>query len=320
MLATMAVSSGAVDVALAVGAEKLTHPDKRRSVRAIATAVDLEEEPGERAELSRDLLGWVGETQDEDRAAQTGSGRSKFMDIYAEVALDYMRRTGATVRDLAEVAAKNHSNGALNPRAHYGSTMTAEDVMRSRPVSGPLTLLMCSPVSDGAAAVVVCSSRFASRLDDVAPIRVGASVLVSGRARLDGGPGVVPRAATLAFEQAGVGPQDIDIVELHDAAAPGELIQYEELGLCAEGDGPRLLASGDTRLGGRVPVNASGGLLARGHPIGATGCAQLVELVDQLRGRAGARQVADAQVALAENAGGHIGEDAAAAVVTILIR
>ncbi|MHB1717253.1 MAG: thiolase C-terminal domain-containing protein, partial [Acidimicrobiales bacterium] len=131
-------------------------------------------------------------------------------------------------------------------------------------------------------------------------------------------PGVAERAAHQAYERAGVGPEDLDVLEVHDAAATAELLLYEELGLCSPGDGPKLLASGATALGGRVPVNPSGGLLSRGHPIGATGCGQLVELVDQLRGRCGSRQVEGARLALAENGGGFIGADAAATVITIL--
>jgi len=141
---------------------------------------------------------------------------------------------------------------------------------------------------------------------------------VSGTDQTADQPGAVERAAQRAYEQAGLGPEDLDVVEVHDAAAPAELMCYEELGLCGVAEGPRLLASGDTALGGRLPVNTSGGLLSKGHPIGATGCAQLVELVDQLRGRGGARQVPGARVALAENGGGFLGTDAAAMVVTIL--
>ena len=229
----------------------------------------------------------------------------------------YMERSGAVIEDFARVAVKNHHHGALNPKAQYRDEVSVDDVLASREISWPLTLLMCSPIGDGAAAVVVCSEEYARRRG-VDPVRVRASVLVSGTDRAAGEPGAVERAAQRAYEQAGIGPDELDVVELHDAAAPAELITYEELGLCAPGDGPKLLASGDTALGGRVPVNTSGGLLSKGHPIGATGCAQLVELVDQLRGRAGDRQVEGARVALAENGGGFLGTDAAAMVVTIL--
>ena len=300
-LAWMAVASGAAEVAIAVGSEQLTHPDKQRSFDAIGTAVDL----GQRAEM-------------EARLGSGGGKRSFFMDIYAGMARDYMARSGATVEDFARVAVKNHHNGALNPKAQYGSDLTVDDVLASRDVAPPLTLLMCSPIGDGAAAVVLCAPALAHRLG--AQVKVAATTLVSGRDRTADEVPAATRAALRAYEQAAIGPEDVDVVEVHDAAAPAELIAYEELGLCPPGDGPKLLASGATALGGRVPVNPSGGLLAKGHPIGATGCAQLVELVDQLRGRGGPRQVPGARVALAENGGGFLGFDPAAVVVTVLTR
>ncbi|MGH9008406.1 MAG: thiolase family protein [Acidimicrobiia bacterium] len=300
-LAWMAVASGAADVALAVGSEKLSHPDKQRSFDAIGTAVDLEQ----RAEM-------------EQRLGTSGEKRSFFMDIYARMARDYMARSGATAEDFARVAVKNQAHGALNPNAQYGGRLTVEDVLASREVADPLTLLMCSPIGDGAAALVLCSPDVAARVG--AEVKVAATVLVSGRDRTAADEPAVTRAATRAYERAAIAPADVDVVEVHDAAAPAELIVYEELGLCGPGEGPALLTSGATTLGGRVPVNPSGGLLAKGHPIGATGCAQLVELTDQLRGRGGERQVAGARVALAENGGGFLGDDPAAVVITILSR
>jgi acetyl-CoA acetyltransferase len=184
-------------------------------------------------------------------------------------------------------------------------------------VSDPLTLLMCSPIGDGAAAVVVASAERARRLG-APPVRVRATILVSGRERQPGDPGTVQRAAAQAYAAAGLGPDEIDVIELHDAASPAELIVCEELSLCPPGDGPKMLRSGATTFGGTHVVNPSGGLLSKGHPIGATGCAQLVELADQLRGRCGDRQVHGARTALAENAGGFLGTDNAATTVTIL--
>ena len=305
-LACMAVGSGAVDVALAVGAEKMTHPDKAKTFEAIGTAVDLFEVDELRRRLPH------GEVDD----ASAGK-RSFFMDVYAAIGREYMEQSGATVEDLAVVAVKNHHHGARNPKAQYRHEVTVEEVLASREISSPLTLLMCSPIGDGAAAVVVCSADYAHRLG-VEPVRVRASALVSGSDRRGGDSAAVQRAARQAYEQAGIGPDDLDVVELHDAAAPAELVAYEELGLCSPGDGPQLLASGGTTLGGRMPVNTSGGLISKGHPIGATGCGQIVELVDQLRGRSGDRQVDGARVALAENGGGFLGVENAAVVVTIL--
>jgi acetyl-CoA acetyltransferase len=315
-LACMAVGSGAVDVALAVGSEKLTHEDRARSFAAIGTAVDQLQ----LAELQQwTSSGSAGSPLPEQAASPPRAGggkRSFFMDIYAASSRAYMKSSGATREDFAEVAVKSHRHAALNPHAQYRTELTVDDVLASREIAPPLTLLMCSPIGDGAAALVVCSAEMARRLG--ARVRVRACCLVSGRDRGPGEPGAVERAAHAAYEQAGVGSADLDVVELHDAAAPAELITYEELGLCGEGDGPALLASGATALGGRLPVNPSGGLLSKGHPIGATGCGQLVELAEQLRDRCGQRQVAGARVALAQNGGGFLGSDAAAMVVTVL--
>ena len=327
-LAHMAVASGAAEIALAVGAEKLTHPDKWRSFAAIGTAVDLDQLGTAGDALARKLLGagvdGASPLPEVDREAVDeggggAGGKSPFMDIYAAMTRQYMEQSGATAEDFARVAVKNQGNGKLNPKAQYGGDVTVEQVLASREIAPPLTLLMCSPIGDGSAAVVVCSKEAAERLGADA-VRVRATVLVSGRDRHTDEPTAVDRAVRRAYETAGVGPEDLDVIEVHDAAAPAELMIYEDLGLCAPGDGAKLLASGDTALGGRVPVNPSGGLLSKGHPIGATGCAQLVELVDQLRGRCGTRQIEGARVALAENGGGFLGNDPAAVVITVLTR
>jgi acetyl-CoA acyltransferase len=306
-LACMAVGSGSVEIAMAVGAEKLTHPDKSRTFAAIGTAVDQTE---------------IAQLRERVAAPQTpGAGggaasRSFFTDLYAAGSRAYMSASGASAADFADVAVKSHRHAALNPKAQYRNEVTRQEVLDSRLIVAPLTLLMCSPIGDGAAALVVCSKEMAERLGAV--IRVRAAALVSGRDRQAGEPTAVQRAAALAYEQAGVGPEDLSVVELHDAAASAELTAYESLGLCKAGGGPALLASGATTLGGSCPVNTSGGLLSKGHPIGATGCSQLVELTDQLRGRCGSRQVDGAQVALAQNGGGSLGSDSAAMTITIL--
>ncbi len=303
-LAWMGVASGMYDVALAVGAEKLSHADKSVSFSAIGTAVDLEA----LAELKSRLAGNGG---------GDGGGRSFFMDVYAGMAGEYMARSGATAQDFADVSVKNHAHGALNPRAQYGQPVTREEVLGSRAISGPLTLLMCSPIGEGAAAAVLCSEQAARRLGVSKPVRVRASVLVSGRDREPGEPTAGDRAARGAYEASGISPGEVDVIELHDAAAPAELITYEELGLCSPNEGPALLADGRTRLGGAQPVNPSGGLLSKGHPIGATGIAQIAEVVWQLRGEAGDRQVEGAKVGLTENGGGFLGTDPAAMCVHV---
>ena len=313
-LAWMSVASGMYDVALAVGAEKLSHEDKARSFAAIGTAVDLEQ-LDELMERTAEEAGNGG-----PRGEGSRQNRSFFMDIYAAMARDYMARSGATAEDFADVSVKNHAHGALNPRAQYGEPVTREQVLSSRAISGPLTLLMCSPIGEGAAAAVLCSDDVARRLGVARPVRVRASVLVSGRDRRPEDDTAVERAARRAYEAAGVEPSELDVIEVHDAASPAELLAYEELGLCSRNEGPALLADGRTRLGGRQPVNPSGGLLSKGHPIGATGIAQIAEIVWQLRGEAGKRQVESAQLGLAENGGGFLGTDPAAMAVHILSR
>jgi acetyl-CoA acetyltransferase len=307
-LAWMAVASGLYDVALAVGAEKLTHPDKSRSFRAIGAAVDLEQ--------LRDLETRVA-APGEQKGGGAGETKSFFMDIYAAMTREYMRASGATAEDFADVAVKSHEFAALNPRAQFRNRVTREEVLNSRIVSPPLTVMMCSPIGDGAAAAVLCSEKAARRLGIRQPIRVRASVLVSGRDRSPNEPGAVERAARRAYEIAGIGPEEVQVLEVHDAAAPAELMTYEDLGLCPKGGGPELLRSGATRPGGRHVVNPSGGLISKGHPIGATGIAQITEIVDQLRGRCGARQVEGARVGLTENGGGFLGTDAAAMSVHV---
>lgn len=300
-LARMAVASGEHEVAIAIGAEKLYHEERSRTFQAMMSAVDVERLDEIQARLGFD--------------ASSPAQRSIFMDVYAEMTRRLMERTGATERDFAQVAVKSHEHAAENPRAQYRNRVTIEEVLASREIAGPLTLLMCSPIGDGAAAVVVCSQEHARRVGADA-VRIRASVLLSGVYGTYGE--TVPAAARVAYEQAGLGPEDLDAVELHDATAPAELILYEDLGLCSPGEAAKLLWSGETTLGGRVPVNPSGGLISKGHPVGASGCAQLVELTEQLRGRSGVRQIDSPRVALAENAGGFLDPDVAACSVTVL--
>lgn len=298
--AWLAVASGHVDVALAIGVEKLYHEDRARTFRMMLTALDQDRLD----EICRELGGGSAD-------------RSIFMDIYADLARRYMDKTGATEEDFALVAAKNHAHGALNPKAQYRSRMTVEEVLSARQIVGPLTLPMCAPIGDGAAAVVLSTPEVAARWG-ADPVRLLASVLVCGQEGVHGQ--LVPKAARRAFELAGIGPRDVDVMECHDATAPAELIALEEIGICGPGEAPKLTRAAETALGGRIPVNPSGGLESKGHPLGATGIAQLVELTDQLRGRCGDRQVDHARIALAENTGGYLGPDAASAAITILGR
>ncbi|HTC80305.1 MAG TPA: thiolase family protein [Acidimicrobiia bacterium] len=310
-VACLAVEAGAVDVALAVGVEKLTHAVKARSFTAIATAVDLDEDPAVRRMVAGTLL---GQSAGDEPVVES----SPLMVRYAAKAQQYMTTAGATDDDLARVSVKNRAHAVLNPNAQFRTPITADEVLASRMIADPLRLLMCAPIGDGAAAVVVASPAAARRLGG-GRVTVAACALTSNGAD-PAAARPAERAARAAYDQAGVGPMDVDVAEVHDACSAAELWMYEQLGFCGPGDGPKLLADGATALGGRLPVNTSGGLLSRGHPLGATGCGQLVELVDQLRGRAGDRQVPGARVALAHNAGGMLDRtDEAAAVVTILI-
>ena len=294
--AWLAVAAGQVDVAIAVGAEKLNSPDRSRAFAVMTSALDQT-----RLESIRSELG-------------DGSG-SVFMDIYARFAIWYEERTDADERDFAQVAVKNHAHGALNPKAQYGMKLTLEEVLGARRISGPLTLPMCAPMSDGAAVAIVTTPE-AARSWGAEGVLLAATAIGAGRPGTYGE--LVPETAARAYAMAGIGPADVDVVECHDAASPAELIVTEELGLCERGEATKLLRSGVTTLGGRLPINPSGGLGSRGHPIAATGLAQVTELADQLRGRCGARQVEAARIGLAENAGGYIGPDAAVASVTIL--
>jgi acetyl-CoA acetyltransferase len=291
-----AVCSGMVDVALVVGAEKLSHPDKAVSLQAYARAVDLEEPLPEH----------VG-----------AGGGSIFMDIYAEKTRKYMRQTGATPEDFAQIVVKSRAAAALNPLAQFRTAMTVAQVLGARTVSEPLTLPMCSPIGDGAAALVLVSPARLKRMSAPAPVWIAGMAMVSGLASPDL-PNCARRCTAAVYERSGIGAGDLHVVELHDASAPAELIHYENLGLCGEGQGAALLRSGATAVGKRISVNPSGGLLSRGHPIGASGVAQIHELVLQLRDRAGGRQRPGAKVALAENNGGQIGADSAVGIATVL--
>lgn len=303
-VACMAVASGAADVVLVVGAERLVHPVKTRTFAALATAVDLGEHP--------DLAIMAGATG--APAGEPDFRRSPLMELYAEKAKSFMGEAGLTPEDLARVSVKNRQHGSLNPLAQFRTPTTVEKVLQSRVIADPLTLLMCAPIGNGAAAVVVTSTEYARRRG-LPHVEVAGYALTSNGSD-DAAAAPVARATRRALAAAGIGPEELDVIEVHDACAAAELWIYEDLGL---GDSADLIRSGATTLGGRIPVNVSGGLLARGHPLGATGCAQLVELTDQLLGRAGERQVEGARWALAQNSGGilDLGDEAVAAVTVL---
>jgi acetyl-CoA acetyltransferase len=235
-----------------------------------------------------------------------------------------MKRFGTTQRQLAVVAAKNHAHSVHNALSQYRNSYTADEVLAAPPITYPLTLPMCSPISDGSAAAIVCTAAGLKRwnIDPSRAVRVLASVVHTGSDRDDADyrNHCTALAARRAYELAGVGPGDISVAEVHDATAMGEIIQIENLGFCEFGEGGPFSERGETSIGGRIPVNPSGGLESKGHPVGATGIAQVHELVTQLRNEAGVRQVAGARLALAENGGGLQGIEEAVACVTILGR
>ncbi|QSB49934.1 thiolase family protein [Parageobacillus toebii] len=301
-MAWMSVASGMYDVVLALGAEKMIHPERTRAFQALKGAADVEE-----------LEKFPGGGADRDN-------QSLFMDYYAIEARKHMEQYGTSIETFAKIAVKNSRNGSLNPNAQYQKQQTLEDVMGSRIISDPLRLLMCSPLSDGAAATILCSEKISRQLTND-PVFVASSVVYSSNPSGDVGPSNTERAAAKAYALAGIEPSDVQVAEVHDAAAPGELWAYEHLGLCAPGDGARLVESGATEIGGRIPVNPSGGLIAKGHPVGATGIAQIAEIVWQLRGQAGKRQIpGQAKVGLTHNAGGFLNGGSAAVAIHILTR
>lgn len=244
--------------------------------------------------------------------------------LYAMRAKRYLHERGATVADLAQVSVKARRHGALNPYAQLRSEVTLDAVLSSRPIADPLTLFQCCPTGDGAAAVIVVSQRVQQRLN-AAAMEIRASVLHSGqyasgfRDMLR--PEITYDSAREAYEQAGLGPESLDMVELHDAFTIAELIYYEALGLCSRGESLALLKSNATSFGGKIVVNPSGGLLAKGHPVGASGVAQVVEAYWQLTGQAGTRQVGNARTALTHVTGGGIaGFDHGACAIHIFSR
>jgi acetyl-CoA acyltransferase len=328
-LAIAYLRAGMADVALVVGAEKMNYPDKR-DLMFQAFHGSIDRELGE-AQL-RAVIALSADLPLPPGATEPTGERSIFMDSYSAAARFHMHRYGSTPRQMAAVAAKNHWHSQWNPLAQYRHPMTIDEVLADRVVSWPLTRSMCAPMSDGAAALVVCNRDGLERLARQSgveggpvrerAVRVIASSIASGVTREpeDSSRYIGRLAAQAAYEEAGIGPEDLSLAEVHDASAFAEIKQVENLGLAAAGEGGFLAERGDTRLGGRIPVNTSGGLLSKGHPIAATGAIQIVELVMQLRGEAGARQVAGASIAAASNGGGFWGGEEAVAAVTLLAR
>ncbi|TFI44844.1 thiolase family protein [Rhodococcus sp. 1R11] len=310
-LAVTHVRAGEADVALAVGAEKMHIGDPQKTMSLFDAGFDVTD----RASLERTMVELGGDLDEPDLGH-----RSIFMDIYAAMARNHMRIYGSTPEQIAAVSAKNHAHAVDNTRAHYRRALSVEDVLAARRLSHPLTVPMCAPVTDGGAAVIVCSDAGLARLHTEYPIEVLATVVGTGTDRdtttFDGH--LAQHVATRAYDKAGIGPDQVDVAEVHDATAFAEVLQSEMLGLVPPGEGGAAAERGDTSIGGRIPINPSGGLESKGHPLGATGLGQVFELTDQLRGRAGRRQVDGARIALAENGGGfHRGEEAVTSVIIL---
>lgn len=285
-LAILALRSGAYDTALVLGAEKMFVNDTSRTLKALASSADIE------------IMGGVG---------------LQFAAVDAIRVKEVMEEEGLDDDALDWVTVKSHANGAHNPIAQYQKALTTEQVRQSRMIAEPIRLFMCSAISDGAAALVLTTRR-PSR-----PVRVLASAIVSSPVReRDGKTSAVAAAANKAYAEAGLGPSDIDFAEVHDAVSPAELIYYRELGFCPPGGVAGFVRDRVPEIGGRLPVNPSGGLNSRGHPVGATGVAQLAEATLQLRQTAGKLQVTGARTGLTHNAGGWMVEDPAVVTVHIL--
>jgi acetyl-CoA acetyltransferase len=289
--AWIAVASGLYDFALAMGVEKMTSASTQTTIKALISSSDIELESG-----------------------------ITFPGVFAMVAQRHMEEFGTTREQIARVAVKAHKYGALNPHAHFQKKTSIQEVLDSPMVADPLRLFDCCPISDGAAAAVLVPKDLAIKLGR-RPIHVAASVLRSGLytddrplTRFES----TIEAAKEAYEFAGLGPEDIDFAEVHDCFTIAEIVHIEDLGFCKKGEGGRYVESGNADIDGQTPINISGGLKAKGHPVGATGIGQIAELVWQLRGQAGNRQIPDAKVGLSHCMGGFVHADGASLAIHIL--
>jgi acetyl-CoA acetyltransferase len=308
------VLAGAADVSIAIGVEKMFFPETARSLAQFEGAIDRLEPEG----WQRDFAA-LGEASGLPFAPSPD--RVLFVDVYAMKAALHMKRYGTTLEQIAHVAAKDHTIGAKNDKAQHRKPMSAAEVLADRVVCAPLTRSMCAPMSDGAAAVLVCSERHLASLPGEVQdraLRVRAAALVGGKERGIDEPSVTRAAAERLFGRTGLAPRDIHFAELHDATSWGEIDATEALGFCPIGGGGAYAASGATSLGGERPINVSGGLVSKGHPVGATGLSMIDEVARQLRHEAGARQIQRAKVGLAHNAGGMVGLDEALCSLVVL--
>lgn len=315
-LAWKDILSGVHDVSLALGMDKLYHKDTERVMTTFKNGIDREEE-------DRLIREYKGVAQECGREFQFGPKRSIFMDTYAMQACWHIWKWGTTQRQIAIGASKNHYNGSLNPNAQYRFEVSVEKVLEDYLVSYPMTRSMCAPIGDGAAAVILCSEKFLKQQTAAVrsrAVKIRASVLSGGKHRPIAEPSLSRWAADRAYKMSGLGPEDIDVAEVHDATSFCEIYQAEMMRFCPVGQGGRFIESGATMLDGKIPINTSGGLVSKGHPIGATGVSMMYEIAAQLRGEAEKRQIKDARFGLIENGGGVISVEEFACGVTILER
>lgn len=316
-LAVQSLRAGVTDVALALGVEKMNVPDKAKSFAVFEGGWDVA-----RVEENSAILLKMGEGMEVPPGSESDRPYSRFMAIYAAMCRWHMKTFGTTQRQIAAVCAKNHQHSVHNPWSQFNKPFTIDEVLAAPPITYPITLPMCAPLTDGAAAAILCTEAGLKRIgaDRNRAIRIAASVVRSFTHRSMDEPRkhIGALAAHQAYEIAGLGPKDMDVAEVHDASAMGEIIQAENLGLAPLGEGGPCAERGDFSLGGRIPINTSGGLESKGHPLGATGIGQLFELTMQLRGEAGVRQVGGAQHAIQENGGGLQGVEEAALAIHIL--
>lgn len=311
------IRAGDADVTVAVGVEKLYDADNPAGILPEFGKGADQLDPQEWIDHYREIGEKLG------RPFEMAADRSVAMDTYSMQARLHMQRHGTTREHIAAACAKSHTNGSLNPLAQYRFAMTPAQVLADRMVSEPLTRAMCAPVGDGAAAAVLCSERhFATLPSDVRDraVRIRALSITGGKYRGETEPGLSRAAADRAYKQAGLAPEDIDVAEVHDATSFCEIYQSEMLRFCPEGQGGPFAVSGATAIDGRIAINASGGLVSKGHPIGATGLSMCHEIAMQLRGEAGARQVHGARIGLQQNGGGIIGLEEALCAVAIYER
>jgi acetyl-CoA acetyltransferase len=315
-LAWKDILSGLHDLSLAVGMDKFYSEDMTGVLEAFSHGIDRQDEArliSEYQEVAREC----------GRTFELGPGRTIFMDTYAMQACWHMWKWGTTREQLAIGASKNHYHGSLNPKAQYRFKVPVDKVLADYEVSYPLTRSMCAPIGDGAAACLLCSESYLKTLPKPVQDRavlVRSSVMSGGKHRPIAEPSLSKWAADKAYRMAGLSPEDIDVAEVHDATSFCEVYQAEMLGFCPIGQGGEFVGSGATALDGRLPINTSGGLVSKGHPIGATGLSMIYEIVTQLRGEAEARQVKGAEVGLVENGGGVISVEEFACGVTIMSR